>query len=232
MIIPLVLAFLLSITHFYFESYAHHLKKIDYSFISFSSGIFITYIFLTLFPEIIKGYELLDNNILFIALWGFILFHILEQYVFHHVSNKRSKLKGIIAVRTSAFFINHVVLGLTLVFFFETGKTMLALFSLVPIISHILSSSLIIEHLHHRIRETTFGKFLSSGSIFLGAILALFVTIPGVIYYSLFAFITGVLLYIIIRDTMPSFSDSTPKFFLMGVILYLVLLLIESAILV
>ncbi|MBT5021255.1 hypothetical protein HOK51_06115 [Candidatus Woesearchaeota archaeon] len=230
MIIPILLALFLSIIHFFFESYAHHLKKIDFSFISFSSGLFITYIFLSLFPELLTGHSLLGTNVFFIALWGFILFHILEQYVFKYIEDDRNKLKGIIGVRTSAFFINHVVLGLALVFFFKTGKITLGYFSIVPIFSHILSSSLIIEHLHHRVRETLLGRIISSGSLLLGAIIGSIAIIPGPIYYGLFAFMTGVLLYIIIRDTMPTFKQGTPKYFLTGVILYILLLFVESII--
>ena len=54
-IVPLILAFVLSIVHYYFEIYASHLKKLDTYFISFSSALFITYIFLSMLPEMVKG---------------------------------------------------------------------------------------------------------------------------------------------------------------------------------
>ena len=103
LVLPLLATFLLSTIHFYFEEYAHHLEKRAMQFISFSSGLFITYIFLSMLPEMMNGLMFLGDNVYFIALWGFVIFHIIEKYVARHTINSRMRLKRLVVVRTTAF---------------------------------------------------------------------------------------------------------------------------------
>ena len=222
--IPLLLTFLFSITHFFFEEYAHHLRKIDVAFTSFSSGIFIAYIFLTLFPGVLQGSYILQNGIFFIMLWGFVLLHIVEKYVMHHTQEAKQRMERLTHVRTASFFINHVLLGMALIFFFEIDKPAIAVISIIPVFFHIISSSTIVEHLHRHVRETIMGKILSSGAFFFGALFAAMLKIPLSVFFGLFAFITGTLFYIVVRDVMPKHQQGKPVLFLWGVISYLLLL--------
>ena len=131
-------------------------------------------------------------------------------------------------VRTSAFFINLFIIGMAMVFFFKFGKIALGYFSFIPILFHVVSSSMVVEHLHHRVRESLHGRILSSGSIFFGALLAAFIPLPVTVYYGLFAFITGVLLYIIIRDVLPKYRLGKSTYFIGGIIIYLLIIVIEK----
>lgn len=228
LLIPILIAFLLSIFHFFFETYAKHLKRYDINLISFSSGLFVTYIFLSMLPEIFKGTAFIGNSIFLFTFWGFVTFHIAEKYIFQHVENTRRRLKDLIFLRTSGFFINHFILGVALVLLFKFGQSMLGYISIIPILFHTISSSLVIEHLHKSVRETGFGKLVSSGSIFFGAIIGWAFNLPQVFYFAAFSFITGMLLYIIVRDTIPKEKLGKPIYFLSGVILFLATLIIES----
>ena len=221
---PLALTLFFSITHFFFEAYAHHLKKVDVAFTSFSSGIFISYIFLTMFPEVLNGSKILENGIYFIMLWGFVLLHIAEKYVMQHTDTTQKRMERLTHVRTASFFINHFLLGMALIFFFNIEKPIIALISLIPLFFHIISSSIIVEHLHRHVRETNLGKLLSSGAFFFGALFAAMLNIPPPIFYGVFAFITGTLFYIVVRDVLPKYQQGNPILFLWGVISYLILI--------
>jgi len=227
LLIPLTLTLVLSILHYYFEIYADHLRKFDTHFISFSSGLFITYIFLSMFPEMIRGIDFLGDNVYFIALWGFVLLHIAEKHVSRHTKNEYQRAKKLVLVRTTAFFINLFILGMALVFFFQFGRTALGYFSFIPVMFHVVSSSLVVEHLHHRVRESLHGRLLSSGSIFLGALVAALIQLPIALYYGIFAFITGMLLYLIIKDVMPKYQLGKPTYFIVGIIIYLTIVIAE-----
>ncbi|MBU0461206.1 MAG: hypothetical protein KJ574_01330, partial [Nanoarchaeota archaeon] len=230
LIIPLVLTIILSIAHYYFEVYAHHLRKFDTHFISLSSGLFITYIFLSMFPEMMNGINYLADNIYFIALWGFVLFHIFEKQVSQSAKTHYEEEKRLVTVRTSAFFINLFIVGMSFIFFFKLGNKTLGYFSFIPLLFHVISSSLVVEHLHHRVRESVYGRLLSSGSIFIGALVAALISFPVAVYYAAFAFITGMLLYIITRDVMPKYRTGKPSYFIIGIILYLAIIIIERII--
>ena len=225
--IPLALTFFFGLTHFFFEKYAHHLRRFDVAFTSFSAGIFISYIFLSMFPEIVRGTALVGDGIFFIFFWGFVLLHIGEKYIMQHTPDTERRMKRLTHIRTTGFFVNHFVLGIAVIFFFEIDKPVVAYISLIPIFYHMMSSSLLIEHLHRHVRETNIGRFLSSGSVFFGAVFAMMLNIPRPVYYGIFSFITGILLYIIVRDTLPKYRQGKPTYFLTGVIFYLVLAAIE-----
>ncbi len=225
--IPLGLTLLFGIIHFYFEDFLQHLKKYDLSFISFSSGIFIAYIFLSMFPRITDGVKDVGYGIFFIILWGFVIFHIAEKYVFQHTEG-RKKEKRLNDIRTIGFFINHIILGMSLTFFFKVDKPLVAYLALVPVFFHMLSSTIVIEHLHRHVRETIGGKILSSGSLFFGTVFGIMLDVSTKTFYALFAFIMGVLLYIVVRDTVPKYKEGSPVHFLVGIIVYLALLGIEG----
>ncbi|HLC47061.1 MAG TPA: hypothetical protein VJI75_04980 [Candidatus Nanoarchaeia archaeon] len=222
--LPLALTFLFSVTHYYFEKYAHHLRRFDIAFASYSAGIFIAYIFLSMLPEVLNGSKYLSQGIFFIMLWGFVLLHIAEKHVVQHSLTEKLKTHRLAHVRTFSFFINHFIIGMAVIFFFNFDKPVLAYISLIPLFFHLISSSLIVEHLHAHVRETFLGRILSSGSLFLGALFASMLAIPLPVFYGIFAFITGTLFYIIVRDAMPKYRSSKPTYFLWGVISYLVLI--------
>jgi hypothetical protein len=216
--------------HFFFEDYVSHLRKYKIQFISFSSGLFITYIFLSMIPKIVEGTAVIGENVYFILLLGFVAFHIAEKYVFRHTVGKKNLTKRLTHIRTSGFFVNHFVLGIVLVLLFRFNNVSLIYLSVIPILFHIISSSLVIEYLHKKVRKSFIGRLFSSGSIFLGALFASLVTLPEGFFYGVLALITGILFYIVVRDVLPKYSKGSPKALLLGMITYIVLVLIESLI--
>lgn len=227
--LPIIATLILSAVHFFFEEYVEKLRKYDVAFISFSGGLFVSYLFLSLFPEIIDGFIFLGGNIFFALFWGFVIFHIVEKYIYKHTSETNVK-KRIVSLYTFGFFVNHFIIGVALVFIFRFRTLEFFYLSLIPVFFHIISSSLVIEHLHKGVRESLPGRLVSSGSIFLGAIAALLINLPLKVFFAVFAFIIGTLFYIIVRDTLPKYKEGKPVFFMVGVILYLLLLGLKTLI--
>lgn len=225
--IPMLLTLAFSIFHFYFERYAHHLQRYDIAFTSFSSGLFVSYIFLFMLPEVFKGINHLGEGIFFIIFWGFIVLHIAEKYVVQHTEQRQKKMERLTHIRTTGFFVNHFVMGIAVIFFFELDRPVLAYLSLIPLLFHMISSSLLVEHLHKHVRGTFIGRITSSGSVFFGALMASMLDVPKPVYFGLFAFITGVLMYVIIRDTLPKYKQGKPILFISGIIFFLLLLAVE-----
>lgn len=226
MLTPLILALILSVVYFLSETFFKYLKKKSLEIRSFSAGMFITYIFLTMFPELIVSKEFIGNNGLFIAMWGFILLHITEKYIIQHAKNYVAQKKKLIRVRMSGFFINHLMLGFALAFFF-IANPVLGYISIIPLGFHMISSALWSEEIHKRYHQKISGKLFASSAIFIGALISLFLKITPVIYFSLFALVTGTFLYIIVRDVMPKEKEGNVFYFLYGVIFYLLAIGIE-----
>jgi hypothetical protein len=116
MFIPLifVLAFILFLVNFFSELYGEKLEKHHSKLLSFSSGIFITYIFLYIFPEFFIGKQHLGNPIFALLLIGFIVFHLAEKYLYQHIKNKDILLQDLGELHVAGFFIDHFVVGIAL----------------------------------------------------------------------------------------------------------------------
>lgn len=228
LLIPLILTFILSIFHYFFESYVKHFKKYDVSFTSFSSGLFITYIFISLFPEVVKGSVHHADRIYLYMLLGFVFLHVIEKYVSRHALTKYKRARDLREIRTATFIINLFVIGAAMITFAKIGDTSLLFLTFIPALFHVVSSSLLVEHLHKSVREHNFFKILCSGAIFFGAVAGFFFVFSLAVYYFLIAFMAGTLLYLITRDVLPKYRLSNSFLFILGIITYILIVEISK----
>ncbi|MBR9707468.1 MAG: hypothetical protein GOV15_03465, partial [Candidatus Diapherotrites archaeon] len=94
-IVPLVLAVLLSVVHYFSETQHKRIHKHHTALMSFSAGIFITFIFLEIFPILFLGAQQNNIDVFAFMLLGFVSFHLSEKYLYQHVTNKRKLLKEV-----------------------------------------------------------------------------------------------------------------------------------------
>lgn len=219
---PLILAGLLSLLNFYSEVFAKIMKKHNIPILSFSSGILITFIFLQMFPEIENGLGFLGDKIYFAIFAGFVLFHLTERYVYQHIKDKKKLMENLSELHIFGFFIEHFILGLTLVVVFSLPNIGGSLIFL-PLALLTISSSISLEHIHSFSRNSI-SKFLLSISIFVGAFIATFARMEDVLFYYLFGFLIGSLLYIVVRDMMPKGERGNVKFFILGILIMVMLM--------
>jgi hypothetical protein len=226
MVSRILLAILLSISlgfiHYYSDTFTF--KKKHFSFRSFSAGLSTAYLFLGLLPE---NFRLASTNafslVFIFLLFGFTLFYIAEKYVYQHAS-KKQLLKELQEEHSIAFYIYHLLLGVTLVTFLEQGIITGLLF-FVPISLHAISSSASLRELHGNIRENKTIKLFLSSSTILGTFLALLIVVPPIIIQAIVGFITGVLLYVIIKEVLPDKEEGNPLYFIAGMMLFTLIIL-------
>ncbi len=228
MLAPIIISLFLSFVYFLSGTFFNYIRKAFLEITSLSSGVFISYIFLTLFPELFKSRVYLGNNGLFIALWGFVVLYIIEKYVMQHVKNYFVQKKRLLQIRMFGFFINHFMLGFALVFFFKAGIPVMGYVTVLPLTLHMFSSALLSEELHRKFHGTMIGKIVSSLAIFLGALVSIWLYPSTRIYFAVLSFVTGTFLYIVVRDVMPKEREGNVYYFLYGIIAYLAALGIGS----
>jgi len=227
MLLEITTASLLSIIFFFSDFILIRIKKYKKEVTSYSTGLFISYIFLSMFPELFNGINHIDITILYIALSGFIIFHVIEKQILYKTKDKIHKLKQLYLIDQIAFSIEHFTIGFALIFFFKVSNPVFAILIFFPLMFHIISSSLILEHLHKKIHETPIKKVLHSSIILIGAIVSIFFQVSIVSYYAIFSFVTGILLYIIIKNALPQDRTTKPIFFLSGIMSYIFLLSLQ-----
>jgi len=213
--IAIFLGLIIILAHFFSD----RLTSVKGSFLSFATGISVTYIFLYLFPEVIA--ITLANSFIFVLL-GFAILRLLEVHAHKHhsVSLMKKELKELHA---TVFFVYHFFIGIVLFGVISTNLFGGLLFFL-PLFFHSTISSASLPELHERIKGINLFRFVLSLSTLLGILAAILLQIPQVLDTIALGFVTGALLYIVIKDSMPKETKSRPAYFLLGIILYTVLI--------
>ncbi|MDP3766355.1 MAG: hypothetical protein Q8R04_07625 [Nanoarchaeota archaeon] len=215
-ILSLILAGILSFADYVTEHiFSKKLRK-NQKLISFSAGAAISYIILRLFPEI-SSYALIDGRKIFLyALLGFVSLNLIEQYVYKRAGKLKSPFQYHKSIHVTYFFIYDFFIGLVLVSFALKGLTQVLLF-FVPFLLYIIVEILPQEF---EFKSNTFKIFYSLAPLF-GTIVGInSVDFINSVFGELISFVTGTLLYIVIRESLPSDEAEKPLYFLIGVLSY------------
>jgi zinc transporter ZupT len=225
--LALLFALILALIHFLTERFAHRYKGAEERITSLSLGVFITFIFLDLVPRLYEVDTVIGQNIFLVMLWGFILFYLVEQLIYRHSRKYSLVYKELNEVDMVAFFIDHVIVGLALIVLILDVDPVASIFIFIPFLFHMLSSSLTVHQIYHKIRVKQGTRVLMSSSILLGAVIGAIIGITTAIFNILLAFLIGALLYVVIKDMLPKYRKGHPLYFVLGNILMLVILLLQ-----
>lgn len=214
--LSLTLAAILSFADYVTEHiFSKKLRK-NQKLISFSAGVAIAYIVLNLFPEI-ASYALIDGKKVFLyALFGFVALNLIEQYVYKAIGSLKKPLAYHKSIHVTYFFAYNFFVGMVLVSFASRGLTQTLLF-FVPFLLYIIAEILPQEF---EFKSSILKVFYSMAPL-LGALLGInFIDFTATISGELISFITGTLLYIVIRESLPSDKAEKPLYFMVGVLFY------------
>lgn len=220
MSLPLILGIALAVIHYFSEKF-HLLEHIHrMKFISFTGGIFITYLILDLLPALFEGGVMESRISLLFVLIGFSLFHLLEKYVYREAQNREVLRKELKEIHSLTFFLYHFVIGMILVSVIDKLGLMTGILFFIPIFLITLVSSISLKEIHGRIREKKAVKLLLSISTLLGVVVATLFPLTFLLYSILLGFVVGALLFVVIVDSIPRERKGEPVFFILGVALY------------
>lgn len=220
----------MSIVNFFAEVLSKRIEKFHSRMLSFSSGVFVAYFFLTLLPETFKASQFIGENAFFLPLVGFILFHVLEKYFYQHVKNKKKLLEDLSELHTLGFFIDHFIAGMILFFVATIEDVFLGTLIILPLLLHVVSSSISLSHIFEHFNKNRLVIILLSIAPFLGTVFAFVLNSHTGLYFMFFSFSMGPVFYIIIRDLIPNDTEKTSVDFMLGVILIILLITITKSI--
>ena len=226
MILPLIYGVLLFLNHYISErilrKYQHKTKLI-----SFSAGVAVTYIILELLPTLSIAAEEIHENLFVIVLLGILSFHIMEKYFYKHsIKNKlRKQLKELHSI---GFFVYHFIVGIILAESVNRDLTEGTLFFIILLFHNAVSGTSLSE-IHAMVTEKGFVKTILASSTFLGVLLNVLYPIPSKIYFVLLAYLVGIILYTVFRESIPSGKEGSPTYFTAGVLIFTILILLTRS---
>ncbi len=221
------LAAILSAVDYITEHLVPKKVMVNQQVISFAAGVAVTYILLHLFPQVAALSSIEGKSIFLYVLAAFTVTYLLQRHL--HISHHEHILfKSNAQLHLVFFFIYHMIVGILLTEIASRGKEEALLF-FIPFLMYI-SVEILPQRFHLR---HTFAKFLYACAPLFGALVA--AIIPSVrgavssIFAELLALATGTLLFIVIKQSMPSNRESKPIAFVFGVVLYSIVLLVWGA---
>ena len=216
--LPIVYSVILGVIHFFNEKIQIHQEYIRIRVISFIAGISVTYMFLTLLPEIYRGFEIFDRVIFISLLAGFTISHVTEKYIYQHSAPHALK-ERLSVVHSMAFFLYYFFIGVILVKLNETSSLISVLFFL-PVMFYSAVGILSLEKIHSKIWERPVVKLLLSLSTLIGVLFADLLLGFDAVFNLLFAFVVGTFLYTALIDFVPREAKGKPEYFTLGVLIY------------
>lgn len=218
--IAVLFGMIMSIVHYFSEQIGIKFKKCSGELVSFSAGLSIAYIFLSLFPEFSYGVSQ-ENRLLFVSiLFGFAMLHLIEKYTYQH-SPKAKILKKLALEDSAISFIYHFIIGMIIVSFFNKNFSDGLLF-FVPVMFYTAVSTLPVD-----MTKSKIVKVILASSTTLGVLFSLFVygsSMHRLAYLLLLGFIIGALCFTVIRHSLPKGKKGKPLFFIIGVIIYSIII--------
>lgn len=239
MLIPFLLAILLSVISFWSDRFCLRCSPHEGRIISFAAGISITYLFLQLFPELYSGVTHLNKFLFSFVLLGFVTLYLSEKHIYQHAA-RQLLLEDLVKLHGASLFIYHFIIGILLIQL-SAGNGLHAFLFFIPILLHGSISSITMHRIHQigrhpeknneekkllkDLQEGRLTKLFFAAAPLYGALLAKVYMLPASITFALLGIIAGALLFLIIKDSFPKEREGNPKFFILGVILYALLIM-------
>ncbi len=215
---PLGLAVILTFFHFYGGLLIKYARKYNMHIISFSAGMFITFIFVEMFPKLFEGINYIGKIIFALFLGGFVIFYLSEKYIYQNVKSQKLIKKDVSEFHILGFFLDHFTIGFFLILLSYTD-VFLGFLVFIPLVFHMLASAITLHNIEASLNIDIIIKIILSGAVLIGAVVAAFLG-AGLnvrLYYSLFAFVVGALFFIVLRDLLPKDKHRKPLLFIIGV---------------
>jgi hypothetical protein len=214
-LIAALLALLIGVIQFFTESITKICGRYLPYLLSFSAGVSTTYVFIHLFPHFSTD-AVQTNKYLFLSvLFGFVLIHLVEKYIYQHSSEKQinHKLNSLNQITSFSY---HFILGIIIYNFTGVGVFKVLLLFIPVMIFTAVRTLPVYPHGSAYIR-----LFVSLATLF-GVLFAGFIFPDMSIEFqtALIGIIIGGLLFSVIRHSIPMGKQGKPLFFILGVCIY------------
>lgn len=218
MIVPIILGLILAVIHFFSDKVFLVRKVYQKRVISFSAGIFISYLFLHILPVFFNENTPTLRLSLISVLAGFSFFHLLENLAYRYHKGKEELKRRLKEVHSLGFFLYHFMVGIVLTTLLLQSLSGILFFLSLMLIT--ATSSVSLGNIHGRVRSNKGLKLLLSLSTLLGMVAASALTLSPLHRVMLLGFVMGALLFAMVVDALPREREAQPLFFILGIALY------------
>lgn len=203
------------------EEYAGgHKEKI----ISLASGVSVAYIFAQLLPE----YQRIaseTSELLFVApLLGFSSIHVSEKIIAKKGLSQKKLKQDYSDIHSAFLLFYHGAIGFLMASLISSNTSSGILF-FIPILLHSAVSSFSFSELHEDISQRLGVKLTVSLAPIFGVIMHSTGFLTELVFNPVFGVVTGMFIYVVIRDSIPSGKEGRPLEYVLGGLIYLLVII-------
>ncbi len=211
-VIILIIAVVMGLTDFFGHRISGLIGGHRDAVLSFSAGLLISLLFLILVPDVIINGV---TEVLFLfMLVGFLLMHLVEKYIYRHVTHKQELLEGLKILHIIGFGLDNFLVGFIIASLVELDFSVVVTLS-VPLFLQMLTSSISLDSIDTRLNDK-YSKIILSVLPLSGAILGIILELDHLLTNYVLAFVLGILFYMIIRDVLPQGRKGSSVLFFFG----------------
>ncbi len=211
-VIIIIIAVVMGLTDFFGHKISSLIGEHRDAVLSFSAGLLISLLFLILVPDvIIKG---VTELLFFFMLVGFLLMHLVEKYIYRHITDKQELLEDLKIVHIIGFGLDNFLIGFIIASLVELDFSVVITLS-VPLFLQMLTSSISLDSIDTRLNDK-YSKIILSVLPIAGAILGIILELDHLLTNYVLAFVLGILFYMIIRDVLPHGRKGSSVLFFAG----------------
>jgi hypothetical protein len=228
MILAIILSGFIAIAHYFSDRLCVLCRKFWTSITSLSAGIAIVYVFMNLYPEFYRAARFVSPFIFTSVFLGFSLFYLVDKEIYQKIKHEEVP-RDIELAHGYGLTVYYFVVGIALVRLLNISTREGVLF-FIPVFIYAGLSTMAAHGIHGMhsppYKVLTPLHFLQAFGVIAGTVVASFLNIPESFLLYLTGLVVGILTYVIIRDMLPGGKKGKPLFFILGALIYLVLIII------
>ncbi|MBI4014860.1 MAG: hypothetical protein HY365_02815 [Candidatus Aenigmarchaeota archaeon] len=194
--------------------------------LSFSVGVSLAYVFLYLIPESISLAGLHEKHVFLFMLIGIAAARLVDVHIKRHARpllRKEVRELHSAGFATYGFFTGVLISGLYAI----SATAAFLLFAAT--LFHSVAGSASINEIHASMSRNAAARAALSAAPLIGAAAGQFFTLSPVTFSAVLGAIVGIMLYVVIRDTMPDEKKSMPGYFAAGILAFYVAMELAAA---
>lgn len=201
--------------------------------LSFAGGVSVAYVFLHLLPEVAEGAETLEETVpidplaedamWLLALLGVLLFYGLEIAARRSRSNNEARTSNVVFwFSITSFALYNAMIGYLLHDRLDEGRGALAIFVAAMALHFLVNDFSLREH--HKKRYAAVGRWVLVAAVVAGAVIGAVSKVSEALLAAALAVIAGGVVLNVLKEELPSESQSKFSAFVIGLSTYAVLL--------
>lgn len=222
----IIFAAVLGFAHYISNRFRFLESKHQQKIISLIAGISLTYLLLVLLPDFYTEALLTNRFILFFVLIGFAVFHIVDKFIYQKIDSSRVR-KDIRIAHGIGIVFYYFVIGFVLSGLSNISERQGVLFFIPIMLYGVVSNVYSVGFKGIKSRELLSLNFIQSIAPLGGVALATLVNIPLGVLAACIGIVAGMWTFIIVRDVIPYDEKGKPVYFILGIVLYALVIVIS-----